>query len=99
MIGTGRRPVWPELRSQVMSTIGSLIVVVPPVVLLLLGVSGVIGLGTGFLAAKSAAVAVIGSYAFIANRRAGWSPGRSILGAAFLLALAGGLVMLKHYFH
>jgi hypothetical protein len=32
-----------------------------------------------------------------ASRR--WSPGRSILGAAFLLALAGGLVMLKHCFH
>jgi hypothetical protein len=48
MIGTGRRPTWPELRSQLALTFGSLLAVVPPILLLMLGVSGVIGLDAGF---------------------------------------------------
>jgi hypothetical protein len=99
MIGTGRRPTRAELRSQIGSTLGSLIAVAPPVVLLMLGVYGVIGLGTGFTAAKISGVAVIGTYAFVANRRAGLSRRRSAAAALFLLALAAGLVLLKHYFH
>jgi hypothetical protein len=99
MIGTGRRPTWPELRGELSLTFGSMLAVVPPVLLLMLGVSGVIGLGTGFTCAKIAGIVVIGSYAYVANRRAGLSRLRSTVAGAFLLALAAGLVMLKHYFH
>ena len=99
MIGTGHRPLWAEFRSQAFSTLGSLIAVAPPLALLLLGVAGVIGLDTGFTAAKTAGVAVIGGYAFVANRRAGLTASRSFFGALFLLALATALVMLKHYVH
>jgi hypothetical protein len=42
---------------------------------------------------------VIGAYAYVANRRAGLSQARSVVAAAFLLALATALVLLKHYFH
>ena len=99
MLGTGRRPTWPELRSTLALVLGSTVAVIPPVLLLLLGVSGVIGLDAGFTAAKGAGVAVIGAYAFIANRRAGLSHGRSVVAAAFLVAVAAGLVLLKHEFH
>jgi hypothetical protein len=99
MIGTGRRPSWPELRSTLALALGSIVAVIPPIVLLMLGVSGVIGLDTGFAAAKGAGVAVIGAYAYAANRRAGLSRLRSVLAAAFLVAIAAGLVLLKHEFH
>ena len=99
MIGTGRRPTWLELRGQLSLTFASMLAVLPPVLLLMLGTSGVIGLDTGFTCAKIAGVAVIGSYAYVANRRAGFSRLRSVVAAAFLLALAAGLVLLKHYFH
>ena len=58
-----------------------------------------IGLDAGFTAAKAAGVAVIGAYALVANRRAGLSILRSVVAAAFLVALAAGLVLLKHEFH
>jgi len=99
MIGTGRRPTMLELRSELALTFGSLLAVAPPVLLLMLGVSGVIGLSAGFTAAKIAGIVVIGSYAYVANRRAALSQARSIVAAAFLVALAAGLVLLKHYFH
>jgi hypothetical protein len=99
MIGTGRRPTWLELRSILGVAAGSLIAVLPPVLLLLLGASGVIGLDTGFSAAKGAGIAVIGLYAYVANRRAGLSLTRSAVAAGFLVTLAAGLVMLKHEFH
>jgi hypothetical protein len=99
MIGTGMRPSRAEVRSQLALTFGSLVAVAPPVFLLVLGVSGVIGLSAGFTAAKIAGVSVIGTYAYVANRRAGLSQRRSILAACFLLAIAAGLVLLKHYVH
>ena len=99
MIGTGRRPTWPELRAELSLTFASMLAVLPPVLLLMLGVTGVIGLDTGFTCAKIAGIVVIGSYAYVANRRAGLSQLRSVVAAVFLLALAAGLVMLKHYFH
>ena len=65
----------------------------------MLGVVGLIGLDTGFLAAKWAGAAVIGLYALVAHRRAGLSLRRN-LPASILLALVGiGLVLLKQYFH
>ena len=99
MIGTGQRPTWPELRSQLSLTLGSLLAVAPPIALLMLGVTGVISLNAGFTAAKIAGIVVIGAYAYVANRRSGLSQLRSIVAGAFLLVLAAGLVMLKHYFH
>lgn len=99
MIGTGRRPTWPELRSTLALALGSTVAVIPPILLLLLGVSGVIGLDRGFTAAKGAGVAVIGAYAYAANRRAGLSHLRSVAAATFLVAVAAGLVLLKHEFH
>ena len=51
-----------------------------------------IGLDTGFTCAKIAGIVVIGSYAYVANRRAGLSQLRSVVAACFLLALAAGLV-------
>jgi hypothetical protein len=86
--------------SDIVSTVfGALLAVIPPIALLLLGVWGVYGLNTGFTAAKLAGIVVIGAYAYVANRRAGLSRSRSVLAASFLLALAAGLVLLKHYFH
>ncbi len=99
MIGTGRRPTWPELQSAIALALGSLVAVIPPILLLMLGVFGAIGLDAGFTAAKAAGVTVIGAYAFAANRRAGLSGARSVAAAAFLVALATGLVLLKHEFH
>ncbi len=98
MIGTGQRPSWTELRSTLGLALGSLVAVIPPIVLVLLGVTGVIGLNTGFNAAKVAGVVVIGAYAFAANRRAGLSRLRSVHAAAFAVAVAAGLVLLKHEF-
>jgi hypothetical protein len=99
MIGTGRRPTWSELRGELSLTFGSMFAVLPPVFLLMLGVTGVIGLDTGFTCAKIAGILVIGSYAYVANRRAGLSQLRSTVAGLFLLSLAAGLVLLKHYFH
>jgi len=99
MIGTGRRPTWPELRSTLGVVLGSTVAVIPPILFVILGAAGVIGLDAGFTAAKVAGVAVIGAYALVANRRAGLSILRSVVAAAFLVALAAGLVLLKHEFH
>jgi hypothetical protein len=99
MIGTGKRPTWAELRSQLASTAGSFVVVIPPIVLVALGVAGAIGLHTGFLAAKLTGIAVIGTYAVVANRRAGLPLVKSLVGAVFLIAIATGLVLLKHWVH
>ena len=99
MIGTGRRPTWPELRSTLALAIGSTVAVIPPILLLLLGVWGVIGLDAGFTAAKGAGIAVIGAYAYAANRRSDLSHSRSLVAAIFLVAVAAGLVLLKHEFH
>jgi hypothetical protein len=99
MIGTGKRPTWPELRSQLGSTLASFIVVVPPIVLVSLGVSGAIGLNRGFFYAKLTGIAVIGGYAVLANRRAGLPLLRSIVGAVFLVVVATALVLLKHWVH
>jgi hypothetical protein len=99
MIGTGLRPTWPELRAQLALTFASLLAVVPPIVLLMLGVYGVYSLDAGFAAAKISGIVVIGAYAYVANRRAGLSLARSVVAALFLIALAAGLVLLKHYFH
>ena len=99
MIGSGRRPTGGELRAAVAGTGSSLVAVVPPVFLLMLGVVGVIGLQTGFDAAKWAGVAVIGLYALVAHRRAGLSTSRSLPLAVFLALVGLGLVLLKQYFH
>ena len=73
MIGTGLRPTWPELRSQLALTFTSLLAVVPPIALLMLGVYGVFSLDAGFTAAKISGIVVIGAYAYVANRRSGLS--------------------------
>jgi hypothetical protein len=99
MIGTGKRPTWPELRSQLGSTLASFIVVVPPVALVALGVSGAIGLNRGFFYAKLTGITVIGGYAVLANLRSGLPLLRSILGAVFLVLVATALVLLKHWVH
>jgi hypothetical protein len=65
----------------------------------MLGVYGVYSLDAGFAAAKISGIVVIGAYAYVANRRAGLSLARSVVAALFLIALAAGLVLLKHYFH
>lgn len=99
MIGTGRRPTPAEIRATLLGTALALLAALPPILLLMLGVGGLIRLETGFLAAKWAGVAVIGLYAVIAHRRAGL-PLRRSLPASTLLALVGvGLVLLKQYFH
>ena len=99
MIGSGRRPTGVEVRAAVAGTCSSLVAIVPPVFLLMLGVVGVIGLQTGFDAAKWAGVAVLGLYALVAHRRAGLSLRRSVLPAIFLALIGLGLVLLKQYFH
>lgn len=99
MLGSGRRPTSTEIRSALVGTCSSLIAIVPPVFLLMLGVFGVIGLETGFDAAKWAGVAVIGVYALVAHRRAGMSTRRSVPLAVFLALVGLGLVLLKQYFH
>lgn len=99
MIGTGRRPTRAEIRANALATGAGLLATLPPIFLLVLGVSGLIGTDTGFLAAKWAGVAIIGLYALVAHRRAGL-PMRQSLGMAVFLALVGvGLVLLKQYFH
>jgi hypothetical protein len=99
MILHGRKPSREELRASVMSTGGGLVSTLPPILLLMLGVSGVISLHDGFTAAKWAGVTVLALYAFVANRRAGLSTRRSLGAAAFLIVIAVGLVMLKYYYH
>ncbi len=99
MIGSGRRPTRAEFRSAATGTGLGLVAIVPPVSLLMLGVLGVIGLQTGFNAAKWAGVAVIGAYALVAHRRAGLSTPRSVPLAAFVALIGLGLVLLKQYFH
>jgi hypothetical protein len=68
-------------------------------VLVLLGVTGVIGLETGFVAAAWAGVAVIGAYALVAHRRIRLSTRRSLPLAVFLALIGVGLVLLKQYVH
>ncbi len=99
MIGTGKRPTGEEIRAAVAGTAWSLVATVPPILLLMLGVVGVISLDAGFSAAKGAGAAVIGLYALVASRRARLSYRRSLFTAALFLLVALGLVLLKHYFH
>ena len=99
MIGSGRRPTREELRSMAVGTAWSLIAVVPPVLLLMLGVFGPLNLSTGFFAAKVAGAAVIAVYAVVAGRRAGLGYRQSLLTGLVFLAIAGGLVLLKHRYH
>ena len=99
MIGTGKRPTRAELRSMAVGTAWSLLAVVPPVALLMLGVFGPLSLGAGFLAAKLAGAAVIGVYALVASRRAGLGYAQSIVTGLLFLGIAVGLVLLKHQFH
>jgi hypothetical protein len=99
MIGSGRRPTRAELVAAGMDTASSLVAIVPPVVFVLLGVTGVIALETGLKAATWVGVAVIGGYALVAHRRIGLSTGRSVPLAAFLALVGLGLVLLKQYFH
>jgi hypothetical protein len=99
MIGTGRRPTFEEIRATVVGTAWSLVAAVPPILLLMLGVVGLISLDTGFYAAKVAGTVVIGLYSLLASLRAGMSYRRSLLSASVFLLVALGLVLLKHTFH
>ena len=99
MIGTGKRPSASEIRDVLAGTACSLVAVVPPVALLMLGVFGPLSLGTGFYAAKLAGAGVIAVYALVAGRRAGLGYRRSILTGLVFLAIAVGLVLLKRQFH
>jgi hypothetical protein len=99
MIGTGQRPTRAEVRAVAAGTAWSLVAVVPPILLLMLGVFGPLTLGAGFAAAKIAGATVIGLYALVASRRAGLDYGRSIATGLVFLAIAAGLVFLKHQFH
>jgi hypothetical protein len=99
MIGTGRKPTRRELLSAAGDTAGSLVAIVPPVVLVVLGVAGVVRLETGFVAATWVGVGVIGGYALIGHRRTGLSTRRAIPPAAFVALIGLALVLLKQYFH
>jgi len=99
MIGTGRRPTGDELRATVAGTAASLVATVPPVLLLMLGVVGLIRLESGFTAAKWAGVTVLAVYALAATRRAGLPVRASIVAAALFALLGVGLVLLKQLFH
>lgn len=99
MIGTGRRPTRDELWAAIVGTVGSLVAIVPPVFLLMLGIVGAVRLETAFSAAKWAGVAVIGLYAFLAHQRAGLSTSRALPPAVFLALVGLGLVLLKQSFH
>ncbi len=99
MLGSGRRPSLQEMAAALASIASSLVTVIPPILLVVLGVAGVIRLDSGFTAAKWAGVAVIGLYALAAHRRAGLSTRRSIVLAGLLATVGFGLVLLKQFFH
>jgi hypothetical protein len=99
MIGTGQRPTRAELRAMATGTAWSLVAVVPPVLLLMLGVFGPFSLNTGFFTAKVAGATVIAAYALVAGRRAGLGYRQSAVTGLVFLAIAGALVLLKHRYH
>lgn len=99
MIGTGRWPTGIEIRSMMLSTGGALVAAVPPILLLMLGVTGAFSLQTGFTTAKWAGVTVIGLYSLLAARSAGLSIRLSVVTALFFALIGLGLVLLKQYFH
>ena len=99
MIGDGRRPTRGELRAATIGEAGGVVASLPPVLLLLLGVAGVIGLQHAFTLAKWAGVVMIGLYALVAHRRAGLSFRESLPATAFLLLVGLGLVGLKSFVH
>ncbi len=99
MVGSGRRPTRIELQRAAVATGSSLVAIVPPVALLMLGVLGVISLKAGFEASKWTGVAIIGAYALVAHRRAGLTTRASVPLAALLALIGLGLVLLKQYFH
>lgn len=99
MIGTGRRPTRAEIRANALATVAGLLATLPPIFLLMLGVSGLIGIDTGFLAAKWAGVAIIGLYALVAHRGSGLPMRQSLVMSVFLALVGVGLVLMKQYFH
>lgn len=99
MIGDGRRPTRQEIREATIGEAGGVVASLPPVLFLMLGVVGVIGLQTGFTLAKWAGVAMIGVYALVAHRRAGLTFRQSLPATVFLLLVGLGLVGLKYFVH
>lgn len=99
MIATGQRPTRRELRATLVGTGASLAATVPPVLLLMLGVVGLIRLEVGFTAAKWTGVTVLGLYALLATLRAGFSLRLGLMTAVGFTFLGVGLVFLKQLFH
>lgn len=99
MIGDFRRPTRAELREATIGEAGGLVATAPPVLLLMLGVAGLIGLSTAFTLAKWAGVAMIGLYALVAHRRAGLTFRESLPATIFLVLVGLGLVGLKYFVH
>jgi hypothetical protein len=98
-IREGRNPT-PEERTQTIKNASAgMLAAVLPVVFFILAALDVMKLDTAFEAAVWTGVGVVGFYAFVANRVAGFSVGRSLLAGAGFAVLGGILVLVKAAVH
>jgi len=95
MIEAGRAPTGHEVREALRNAAAGLLAAILPVVFFILAGFGVMELSTAFNFAVWTGVAVVGFYAYFANRVGGMSFTRSIVTGFLFTILGTALVLLK----
>ncbi len=95
VIRVGHHPTRAEWRAALMNALVGFGLAILPAGFFLLAALDAISLATAFDIAQWVGVAVLGAYAVLANLRAGFSIGRSLLVGAGFILLGVGLVELK----
>lgn len=97
-IRAGRHPTGPERRVAFGNIAAGFLTAVLPVVYFVLAEAGAMELDAAFDAAIWTGIGVLGAYAVVANRLAGFPLGRSLLVGLAFTALGASLVALKVVF-
>jgi hypothetical protein len=94
-IRSHRHPTEPEQRATIGNVLAGFATAVLPVGFLILAAVGAMDLDVAFDCAVWTGVAVLGAFALVANRLAGFSIGRSVLVGTGFTLLGAFLVLLK----